>query len=165
MALGCERSERRRLRLRRRPGRLTTHNLPYNSLSTVRGQTGILVHVHPVLPWNLKSQQPQLPRSEPDGQPTESSHLGPDLGAPVVAFIGLLRARGGLELQGSLLGLHLLGCVYLGAFTWARSGQGGYRRDRRAGDRPWAPARLSFRGWRDSTCSARADRPGGSARA
>jgi hypothetical protein len=34
------------------------------------------VHVHPVLPWNLKSQQPQLPRSEPDGQPTESSHLG-----------------------------------------------------------------------------------------
>src|SRR3954467_13027360 len=50
-------------------------NLPYNSLSTVRRQTGILVHVHPVLPWNLKSQQPQLPRSEPDGQPTESSHL------------------------------------------------------------------------------------------
>src|SRR4249919_3380045 len=55
--------------------RLPTRNLPYNSLSTVRGQTGILVHVHPVLPWNLKSQQPQLPRSEPDGQPTESSHL------------------------------------------------------------------------------------------
>jgi hypothetical protein len=26
-------------------------------------------------PWNLKHQQPQLPRSEPDGQPTESSHL------------------------------------------------------------------------------------------
>jgi hypothetical protein len=55
--------------------RLTAHNLPYNSLSTVRGQTGILVHVHPALPWNPKSQQPQLPRSEPDGQPTESSHL------------------------------------------------------------------------------------------
>src|SRR3954467_917564 len=55
--------------------RLPAHNLPYNSLSTVRGQTGILVHVHPVLPWNLKSQQPQLPRSEPDGQPTESSQL------------------------------------------------------------------------------------------
>jgi integrase len=33
------------------------------------------MHVHPVLPWNLKLQQPQLPRSEPDGQPTESSHL------------------------------------------------------------------------------------------
>src|SRR6478672_10607320 len=67
--------------------RLTAHNLPYNSLSTVRGQTGILVHVHPVLPWNLKSQQPQLPRSELDGQPTESSHLGAllclkDLGCP-----------------------------------------------------------------------------------
>ena len=55
--------------------RLPARNLPYNSLSTVRGQTGILVHVHPVLPWNLKSQQPQLPRSEPDGQPAESSHL------------------------------------------------------------------------------------------
>jgi hypothetical protein len=45
------------------------------SLSTVRRQTGILVHVHPVLPWNLKSQQPQLPGAEPDGRPTESSHL------------------------------------------------------------------------------------------
>src|SRR4029079_5959707 len=55
--------------------RLPTLNLPYNSLSTVRRQTSILVHVHPVLPWNLKSQQPQLPRSEPDGQPTESSQL------------------------------------------------------------------------------------------
>jgi hypothetical protein len=31
------------------------------------------MHVHPVLRWNLKLQQPQLPRSEPDGQPTESS--------------------------------------------------------------------------------------------
>ena len=61
--------------------RLPAFNLPYNSLSTVRGQTGILVHVHPVLPWNLKSQQPQLPRSEPDGQPTESSHLVRTLGA------------------------------------------------------------------------------------
>jgi hypothetical protein len=26
-------------------------------------------------PWNLKLQQPQLPRSEPDEQPNESSHL------------------------------------------------------------------------------------------
>jgi hypothetical protein len=33
------------------------------------------MHVHPVLPWNLKLQQPQLPRSEPDEQPNESSHL------------------------------------------------------------------------------------------
>src|SRR6188474_2329863 len=56
--------------------RLPALNLSYNSLSTVWRQTGILVHVHPVLPWNLKSQQPQLPRSEPDGQPVESSHLG-----------------------------------------------------------------------------------------
>ena len=55
--------------------RLPALNLPYNSLSTVWRQTGILVHVHPVLPWNLKSQQPQLPRSEPDGQPAESSQL------------------------------------------------------------------------------------------
>src|SRR6266540_3087193 len=37
------------------------------------------MHVHPVLPWNLKLQQPQLPRSEPDGQPTESSHLAKPL--------------------------------------------------------------------------------------
>jgi hypothetical protein len=36
--------------------RLPALNLPYNSLSTVRGQTGILVHVHPVLPWKLKSR-------------------------------------------------------------------------------------------------------------
>ena len=59
--------------------RLPNLNLPYNSLSTVWRQTGILVHVHPVLPWNLKSQQPQLPRSEPDGQPAESSHLVEDV--------------------------------------------------------------------------------------
>ena len=59
--------------------RLPARNLPYNSLSTVRGQTGILVHVHPVLPWNPKSQQLQLPRSEPDGQPAESSHLEAEL--------------------------------------------------------------------------------------
>jgi hypothetical protein len=43
------------------------------------------MHVHPVLPWNLKLQQPQLPRSEPDEQPNESSqveHLrfGPETG-------------------------------------------------------------------------------------
>src|SRR4029077_6909986 len=56
-------------------GRLSARDLPYNALSTARRQPGILMHVHPVLPWNLKLQQPQLPRSEPDGQPTESSHL------------------------------------------------------------------------------------------
>jgi hypothetical protein len=53
--------------------RLPALNLLYNSHSTVRRQTGIPVHVHPVLPY-LKSQQPQLPRSQPDGQPTKSSH-------------------------------------------------------------------------------------------
>src|SRR5262249_6298984 len=55
--------------------RLPDRALPYNPLSTARRQPGILMHVHPVLPWNLKLQQPQLPRSEPDGQPTESSQL------------------------------------------------------------------------------------------
>ena len=50
-------------------------DLPYNALSTARRQPGIFMHVHPVLPWNLKLQQPQLPRSEPGGQPTESSQL------------------------------------------------------------------------------------------
>src|SRR5436190_22713426 len=55
--------------------RLSARDLPYNALSTARRQPGILMHVHPVLPWNLKLQQPQFPRSEPDGQPTESPHL------------------------------------------------------------------------------------------
>jgi hypothetical protein len=55
--------------------RLSARDLPYNALSTARRQPGILMHVHPVLPRNLKLQQPQLPRSEPDGQPTESSQL------------------------------------------------------------------------------------------
>src|SRR3989440_10772679 len=55
--------------------RLSARDLPYNAFSTARRQPGILMHVHPVLPWNLKLQQPQLPRSEPDGQPTESSQL------------------------------------------------------------------------------------------
>ena len=55
--------------------RLPALDLQYNPLSTARRQRGILMHVHPVLRWNLKLQQPQLPRSEPRGQPTESSHL------------------------------------------------------------------------------------------
>src|SRR6266480_4031266 len=62
--------------------RLPARDLPYNALSTARRQPGILMHVHPVLPWNLKLQQPQLPRSEPDGQPTESSQLGPRSKSP-----------------------------------------------------------------------------------
>ena len=36
--------------------RLPALNLPDNPLSTTRRQPGILVHVHPVLPWNLKSR-------------------------------------------------------------------------------------------------------------
>src|SRR5256885_12131004 len=56
--------------------RLSARDLPYNALSTARRQPGILMNVHPILPWNLKLQQPQLPRSEPDGQPIESSQLG-----------------------------------------------------------------------------------------
>src|SRR5712664_804608 len=45
-------------------------------LSTERRQTGILMDVHPALSQgSLKSRQPQLPRTEPDGQPIESSHL------------------------------------------------------------------------------------------
>ena len=59
--------------------RLSARDLPYNALSTARRQPGILMHVHPVLPWNLKLQQPQLPRSEPDGQPTESSQLAGEI--------------------------------------------------------------------------------------
>jgi hypothetical protein len=55
--------------------RLPALDLPYNPLSTARRQPGILMHIHPVLPWNLKLQQPQLPRSEPDEQPDESSQL------------------------------------------------------------------------------------------
>jgi putative transposase len=38
------------------------------------------MHVHPVSPRNLKLQQPQLPRSNPDGQPTESSKLARQYG-------------------------------------------------------------------------------------
>jgi len=43
--------------------RLPALDLQYNPLSTARRQPGILMHVHPVLRWNLKLQQPQLPRS------------------------------------------------------------------------------------------------------
>src|SRR5450755_3605330 len=53
----------------------------YDPLSTARCRAGILVNVHPVLPRASEVSQPQLPRSEPDGQPVESSLL---------AFVGLL---------------------------------------------------------------------------
>src|SRR5262249_34437700 len=62
--------------------RLPALDLQYNPLSTARRQPGILMHVHPVLRWNLKLQQPQLPRSEPRGQPTESSQLAKSAQSP-----------------------------------------------------------------------------------
>jgi hypothetical protein len=37
--------------------------------------TGILMHVHPVLPRIAEASQLQLPRPGPDGQPNESSQL------------------------------------------------------------------------------------------
>src|SRR3954451_986307 len=47
-----------------------------NQLSTIWCQTGILVDVHPVLRGIAEVSQLQSPRSGPDGQPTESPHLG-----------------------------------------------------------------------------------------
>src|SRR5262249_59957796 len=79
-----ERSAGRRLHLRDGLRRLPALDLQYNPLSTARRQPGILMHVHPVLRWNLKLQQPQLPRSEPDGQPPESSQLARSLDAGLV---------------------------------------------------------------------------------
>jgi hypothetical protein len=57
--------------------RLPARHLHDDPLSTNRRQSGILVDVHPVLLWNAKTLQPQLPRSGPDGQPIESSQLEP----------------------------------------------------------------------------------------
>src|SRR5262245_53841637 len=75
--------------------RLPALDLQYNPLSTARRQPGILMHVHPVLRWNLKLQQPQLPRSEPDGQPTESSQLAssPWSGEPLARAIMVCTIR------------------------------------------------------------------------
>jgi hypothetical protein len=58
--------------------RLPALNLLYNSLSSARREPGVLVHVHPVLPRIAEASQLQLPRSEPDGQPNESSQLAND---------------------------------------------------------------------------------------
>src|SRR5262249_30567268 len=76
--------------------RLPALDLQYNPLSTARRQPGILVHVHPVLRWNLKLQQPQLPRSEPDGPLGHKDVRGRPLfalqtsqGAYLVAFFAL----------------------------------------------------------------------------
>jgi hypothetical protein len=59
--------------------RLPARNLPYNPLSTTRRKPGILMDVHPVLPRIAEASQLQLPRPGPDGQPTESSQLAPDI--------------------------------------------------------------------------------------
>src|SRR5579885_2504408 len=53
--------------------------------STVRRKTGILVDVHSVPRERMKPQQPQLPRSGPDGQPVESSNLGRERALGAVA--------------------------------------------------------------------------------
>src|SRR3954453_2852101 len=50
------------------------HHPPHQFGSTVRRQPGILMNVHPVLRGDAEASQLQLPRSEPDGQPNESSH-------------------------------------------------------------------------------------------
>src|SRR3954447_7487073 len=50
------------------------HHPPHQFGSTVR-QPGILMNVHPVLQGDAEASQLQLPRSEPDGQPNETSHL------------------------------------------------------------------------------------------
>src|SRR5712664_3750980 len=56
--------------------RLPAENHFDQPLSTERRQTGILMDVHSALSQgSLKSRQPQLPRTEPDGQPIESSQL------------------------------------------------------------------------------------------
>src|SRR4051794_22702388 len=51
------------------------HHPPHQFGSTVRREPGILMNVHPVLRGDAEASQLQLPRSEPDGQPNESSHL------------------------------------------------------------------------------------------
>src|SRR6185312_11967522 len=79
------RDSRRRLSL--------NHHPPHKFGSTVRREPGILMNVHPVLREDAEASQLQLPRSEPEGQPNESSQLvrlnGLKLvpGMPVESFI------------------------------------------------------------------------------
>jgi hypothetical protein len=73
--------------------RLPALDQPNKSLSTNGRQTGILVDVHPVLSLEkLKPRQLQLPRSGPDGQPIESSHLGT---ATAMTHIAIAEAQDG----------------------------------------------------------------------
>jgi hypothetical protein len=55
---------------------LPAHHLAHDPLSTMNGQTGILMDVHSVLQGITEVSQPQLPRLGPSGQPIESSQLG-----------------------------------------------------------------------------------------
>src|SRR4051795_2080317 len=48
------------------------------------------MNVHPVLRGNAEASQLQLPRSEPDGQPNESSHLAIMPASDLVNLSGLL---------------------------------------------------------------------------
>src|SRR3954471_8063583 len=50
-------------------------NCAHHALSTKRRQTGIVMDVHPVLRGITEASQLQLPRTEPDEQPIESSQL------------------------------------------------------------------------------------------
>jgi hypothetical protein len=107
--------------------RLPALDLQYNPLSTARRQPGILMHVHPVLRWNLKLQQPQLPRSEPDGQPTESSQLATYASSGANAFcrppwVGRrLRREPGPKPKGTLIAAPLLWAIHIGCTKNDRS--------------------------------------------
>ena len=56
-----------------RPRLSLDHHPPHQVGSTMRRQPGILMNVHPVLRGDPEASQLQPPRSEPDGQPDESS--------------------------------------------------------------------------------------------
>ena len=70
---------------------------PHQLGSTVRRKACILVNVHSVLHQKQLTQQHQLPRSRPSGQPIERSQLGPtasDFQPPLtVTFVSALRYR------------------------------------------------------------------------
>jgi hypothetical protein len=66
---------------------LPTENHPDHALSTERRKAGILVDVHSApLPRIVEVSQPQLPRTEPDGQPIESSQLDRDRWNEIVSL-------------------------------------------------------------------------------
>src|SRR4051794_21771999 len=67
---------------------------PHQFGSTVRREPGILMNVHPVLREDAEASQLQLPRSEPDGQPNESSQLA-RYNAHGPQALGDLRRRNG----------------------------------------------------------------------